>query len=91
MATITPIEFDYYAPTDACFDWCIEQQVVHANNLELYAVAIVGVAYVFILLYEMDSINFFKRYQPELIYMAKLMLIIFFIIYILVIRLRVWY
>lgn len=80
-----------YSPTQQAFNWCLEQQVVHSNNLELYAVGIVGLAYVFILLYDLDEIEFLNKYKSGFIYMAKLMLIVFFAIYILVIRLRIYY
>ena len=32
-----------YVPETGCFNWCIEQQVVHSNNLELYAVMLFSV------------------------------------------------
>ncbi len=80
-----------FIPSDACFSWCLEQQVVHSNNLELYAVGLVLMSYIFILLYDMDSIEILQKYRSELIYMAKLMLIVFFVVYILVIRLRIYY
>ncbi len=80
-----------YSPDTGCFDWCLEQQVVHSNNLEISAVGLVLVAYVFILLYGMDNIEFLHKYQSAFIYMAKLMLIAFFVVYILIIRLRIYY
>ena len=80
-----------YIPSDQCFDWCIEQQVVHSNNLELWSVMFVFAAYIFILLHSLDDIEFIQKYQKEFMYMAKLMLIAFFVSYILIIRLRVIY
>jgi len=95
MVNITdfiPIGFQQnYQPSNACFDWCLEQTVVHSNNLELYAVFFVLASYIFIILHSMDNVAILKKFQPELIYMAKLMLIAFFVIYILVIRLRIYY
>ena len=79
-----------FVPNDYCFDWCLEQQVIHSNNIELYAVAFVLAAYIFILLYSMDEVEFLKKYQTEFIYMAKLMLIAFFVVDILIIRLRIY-
>ncbi len=26
-----------FSPDQACYDWCVVQQVTHSNNLELYA------------------------------------------------------
>ena len=80
-----------YIPTEDAFSWCVEQQVVHSNNIELYAVMFVVAAYVFIVAYGMDDIEFFNKYKNGFIYMAKLLLIAFFVIYILVIRLRIYY
>ena len=80
-----------FIPDNAAFNWCLEQQVVHSNNIELYAIAFVLAAYIFILLYGMEDVEILKKYQPEFIYMAKLMLIAFFVIYIIVIRLSIYY
>lgn len=80
-----------FIPDQGCFNWCLEQQVVHSNNLELSTVALIGVAYTFILLASAEDSEFLMKYKEEFIYMAKLMLIVFFAVYILVIRLRIWY
>lgn len=79
-----------YIPDQACFNWCLEQQVVHSNNIELYAVGFVALAYTFIVLYGIET-DFFQKYRSGFIYFAKLMLIAFFVVYILVIRLRIYY
>lgn len=84
-------QYNQFIPDSSCFSWCLEQQVVHSNNLELSAVFLIFAAYIFIVLHSMDDVKLLKRFQPELIYMAKLMLIAFFVIYILVIRLRIYY
>ncbi len=80
-----------FAPDNACFDWCLTQQVVHSNNLELETVMLVFSAYIMIVLYSMDDVPFLFKYRNAFIYVAKLMLIAFFVIYILVIRLRIYY
>ncbi len=80
-----------FAPDNTCFDWCLNQQVVHSNNLELETVMLVVGAYIMIVLYSMDDIDFCVKYRNAFIYIAKLMLIAFFVIYILVIRLRIYY
>ncbi|HEC38843.1 hypothetical protein LCGC14_0636150 [marine sediment metagenome] len=80
-----------FAPDNACFDWCLNQQVVHSNNLELETVLLVFGAYIMIVLYSMDDVDFCVKYRNAFIYIAKLMLIAFFVIYILVIRLRIYY
>lgn len=80
-----------YIPDDTCFDWCLQQQVVHSNNLEIYAVLLIFAAYIFILLATLEDVEFLKKYQTAFIYMAKLMIIVFFAVYILVIRLRIYY
>lgn len=81
-----------FYPTEACFDWCIEQQVVHSNNLELWVMFFPAIAFLMITLYfwsfELDKL---EKYRSAFIYMARLFLIMFFAAYILIIRLRIYY
>lgn len=78
-----------YAPDDNCFNWCLEQQVVHSNNMEIYGVMFPAAAYIFILLYlTVDKYPKLEKYKSMFIYWAKLSLIMFFAFYILIIRLR---
>ena len=81
-----------YVPDKPCFDWCLMQQVVHSNNMELYAVMFVVFAYFSILAYYFaGEVEVLKPYKEMFIYWAKLLLILFFAFYILVIRLRlIW-
>lgn len=81
-----------FIPSDACFNWCLEQQVVHSNNLELWIMFFPFAAFIMLIgyfwSYELDS---FKKYSTAFIYMARLFLILFFAAYILIIRLRIYY
>ncbi len=91
MINVTISKQDFI-PSDACFNWCVEQQVVHSNNLELKLLFFPFMAFVFLLLYfEGENFEFLAKYQSFFIYMAKLFLIIFFAVYFLVIRLRLVY
>ncbi len=81
-----------YHADEACFEWCLNQQVVHANNLELWIMFFPFLSFIFIMLYlwsyELTSL---QKYRKGLIYMARLFLIVFFAAYILIIRLRIIY
>ena len=91
MINVTISKQDF-VPSDACFNWCVEQQVVHSNNLELKLMFFPLIAFIFILLYfEGNNFEVLAKYQNFFIYMAKLFLIIFFAVYFLVVRLRLVY
>lgn len=77
---------------DTCYSWCLEQQVVHANNIELWSMFFPLLAFVMLILYFWSfKIELLKKYRKGFIYMARLFLIIFFATYILIIRMRVIY
>lgn len=77
---------------DTCFDWCLEQQVVHANNIELWTMFFPLLSFVMLILYFWSfEIKLLEKYRKGFIYMARLFLIIFFATYILIIRMRVIY
>lgn len=76
-----------YAPDVPCFDWCVVQHTIHSNNLELGSIILVVLAYICIVLYGIaDEIKIIKPFKDTFIYWAKLLLILFFGYYILVIR-----
>lgn len=82
-----------YLPDNQCFDWCVAQQVVHSNNMEVYAIRILIVVYFLLVLYFIaGEVKFLQRFNRDtFIYWAKLLMIIFFGFYILVIRMRlIW-
>ena len=82
-----------YVPDDNCFEWCAVQHVVHSNNMEVYAIRILIVVYFLLVFYFISSeIKFLQKFNRDnYIYWAKLLLIIFFGFYILIIRMRlVW-
>jgi len=65
-----------------CFDWCLEQNVVHNFNVDMASVGIVGVSYIFHVLYFLgEEYDFFKRYRTMFIYSSRLTLLIFFVYY----------
>ena len=81
-----------YLPDRQCFKWCAVQQVVHSNNMELYGILFVVFAYLFIVAYFVsDEIKSLKPFRENFVYYAKLLLMLFFGFYILIIRLRlIW-
>ena len=88
---IAPIRQNYYPDTDA-FQWCLIQQVTHSNNLELnFMLLPLGAFFMIIGYFWTLEFETTKKYSKAFIYMARLFLIIFFIVYILVIRLRIYY
>lgn len=100
MTEINITEISQFTPTTeltnfntgSCYDWCLEQTVVHSNNLELQMMLFPAVSFVFLLLYfEADNFEILKDYQNFFIYMAKLFLIIFFAVYLLIVRMRLIY
>lgn len=81
------IKYMPYTPNAPCFDWCAVQHIIHSNNLELGSIILVVLAYICIVLYGIaDEIKFIKSFKETFIYWAKLLLILFFGYYILVIR-----
>ena len=79
-----------FIPSNQCFDWCVVQQVTHSNNLELYAVMFIVFSYIMIIGYfSANEWEALKPFRNGMLYLAKLSLIIFFAIYILVFRLRI--
>ncbi len=79
--------FNVFQPTQQCADWCITEQVIHSNNLEVGAVAFVAFSYVMHLLYfSANEYEKLKRFQTFFLYLSKMSLIIFFAVYILVFR-----
>lgn len=81
-----------YAPNEECFDWCIVQQVRHSNNMELYGILFVVMAYFCILAYYfLGEFEQLRPFRENFIYYAKLLLLLFFGFYILIIRMRlIW-
>jgi len=84
------IDSRFYQPDQQCFDWCITQQVTHSNNIELNVVMIVLFAYISLLVYDgIKDSDRFDKYKDVFIYIAKGLMIIFFAVYILMIRLGI--
>ena len=81
-----------YAPDKPCFDWCSVQQVVHSNNMEMYGILFVVFAYLCITAYYIaGEFEVTRPYKENFIYYAKLLLLLFFGFYILIIKLRlIW-
>lgn len=86
-----PKLFEQYAPDQACFDWCIEQHIVHSNNLEAWGVILAAIAYLFLLLagwaFEIERL---KKYQHLFLYMAKVWMLLFFLVYFVFFRWQVF-
>ena len=83
---------EQFTPSQSCVDWCILQHVTNYNNIELTTVLFVAGA--LFLLYGAEYCNEkekLKKYSPRMIYLAKLMIYIFFFVYLFVIRLRLYY
>lgn len=77
---------------DTCFDWCVQQQIVHSNNLELKIMLFPAIAFLFLLLYfEGENFEVLERNREFFVYMAKMFLIIFFATYLLIVRMRIIY
>jgi len=81
-----------YAPDSQCFNWCVVQQVAHSNNMELSGIIFIVFAYIFIVFYETaNEIPLIKPYRENFIYYAKLLLMVFFGYYFLILRMRlIW-
>lgn len=78
--------------TETCFDWCLEQQIVHSNNIEVWSMFFPFLAFIMLILYFWSfEVKTLEKYRNGFIYMARLFLIVFFAIYILIIRMRVIY
>lgn len=90
--TLSPYKIQDYIPDTDAFNWCVEQQVTHSNNLELQFMLLPLAAFFMLIGYfwslEYEST---EKYAKGFVYMARLFLIVFFFVYILVIRLRIYY
>lgn len=82
IATIEPI----YSPPPACFDWCVVQHVVNANNSLLYGLFFVVMAYGFLVAIPYIRFTKYEELADVFEYMARIMLILFFGYFFLVIR-----
>lgn len=83
---------EVYIPDDACYQWGLEQNVTAYLNIENYSLIPLAVSITCILLYELciehetmkDYAHFFVEY-------AKYGLYIFFFIYFVIIKMRLYY
>ena len=100
MTEINLTTFKEFSPTDilsnlnteTCYSWCVVQQVVHSNNIEVWSMFMPFLSFVMHILYFWSfEVEGLKKYRSGFIYMSRLFLITFFAIYILVIRMRVIY
>lgn len=74
----------------SCFEWCSMEHVTHSSNMELNAIGLLLAVYICIYLHNwFEHSERLKKYQYGLIYIARIFLILFFIWYILHVRLRV--
>lgn len=78
--------------SETCYFWCLQQQVVHSNNLELQMLLFPLASFIFMLLYfEAENFKVLEDYKNFFIYMAKVFLIVFFAAYLLIVRMRLIY
>lgn len=81
-----------FIPQEDCANWCIEQSVTGFNNIEVGAVMFVAGAlillYVVEFFYEKESM---REHIPKVVTLAEVLLYIFFFVYFIVIRLRLYY
>lgn len=90
IAVDTISEFPYHEITDACFEWCAMEQVVHSNNTELYSIGLVLGAYVMIMLHNwFEHFPKLKKYQYGCIYLSRIFLIIFFLYYVVFVKYKI--
>lgn len=65
-----------------CFDWCLDQQVVHNFNVDMASVGLITISYILHSLYFLgEEYEFFKRYRNMFMYASRLILLIFFVYY----------
>ncbi len=78
-----------YVPDLQCSQWAIEQHITAYHNLETQAVLFVAGALLFLVAYEVcKEYPKLNKYADTMIYYSKLLLYIFFFIYIMVIKLQ---
>ncbi len=76
-----------FTPSQGCFDWCSVQHIVHFNNVSVWSILIIGVAYV-----ALSAIPYFEEseklqdYAYTLVTFARLSLITFLFYYFVYIR-----
>lgn len=81
-----------YQATQKCANWCVEQQLVFYNNLEISAISFVLLALFMLYIAEFcNEHERFKNHSPTFIYMAKVSMYIFFFVFFIVIKLRMYY
>lgn len=67
MANITTLSFQgEYSPTNACFEWCKEQNFIHQSNLEIQGLTILVVALIALFIY-MLYLNFGEMLDIEML------------------------
>lgn len=81
-----------YIPTQKCADWCITNQVTNYNNMEIYAIIPVVISLTCIYIAEYcNEKEEFKMFSSTFYHMAKVSIYIFFFLFFVVIRLRLYY
>lgn len=81
-----------FIPQEDCAEWCISQSITGFNNIEVGAVMFVAGA--LILLYVAEYFYHNEKLReniPTIINLAEILLYIFFFVYVIVIRLRMYY
>lgn len=85
-------EFNPFIPTQECADWCIKNQIVNYNNMEVTTIMFVVCALFMIYAYEFfETSQKLKEHSGYFIYLAKILIYIFFFMYFIVLKLRIYY
>lgn len=68
--------------TQPCFDWCVEQHVVHTYNVDMTSIAIIGFSFIMHSMYFLgEEYEFFRKNRNMFIYISRLTIVIFFVYY----------
>lgn len=75
-----------------CNEWCIDQHVTGFNNMEYTSVFFIALALIMMFLYEIcEEHDKLKKHSGKFISLAKTCIYIFFFVYFVVIKLRLYY
>jgi len=81
-----------YQPDQQCYEWSLEQSITSYLNIETYTVMFVGVALLFLFAHEFCVMHpKLSKHAPYMVYSAKIMIYIFFFLYLVVIKMRLYY
>jgi hypothetical protein len=75
-----------------CFDWCAVQHVTGYNNIETgYVMFIAGALALLLLAEYFNEKENLRKYTMTAVYLAKLLIYIFFFAYFVVLKMRLYY